>query len=257
MEKRAVVIGINYANSSRGLSGCISDANRISKVLKERGYNVLLLTDKIKPTRNNIIESFRWLLHSCGRRDFGKPRNFETVSSGTKLYFHFSGHGAQITDKNDDEPDRLDEAIVTYDNKNISDDYIHKNLINVIPEGVQLRGTVDCCNSRTNLDLRWTLNKFNNSYAMIKTGSGRNSYCDAIIISGASDNGSSYDTVINGVNTGVLTYYYLEALSKNNYSMSVNELLDYIQKRIDIKGYKQKAGICFGKQMSITTNFML
>ncbi len=257
MKKRAVIIGINYTGTHQSLGGCINDAIRMASLVKSHGYTVLLLTDKIRPTYENICESFNWLLHDCDEKAFGKSSKYNMISPGTTLYFHFSGHGVRTKDKNVVELDQPNRAIITHDNKILSDDYIYKNLISKLPEGVKLRGSMDCCNSRTNFDLRWTLGKVKNSFVLEKTGSGRNSYCDVIIVSGASDGGKSYDAIINGVRTGVLTHYYLKIMEEHNYELPVNILLDQLEKKIQNKGYRQSPGICFGKYMDIATIFSL
>ena len=53
-------------------------------------------------TKQNIISSFRHHL-------------IDNVKPGDIVFFHFSGHGQQIPDDNDDEMDGLDESLVPYD----------------------------------------------------------------------------------------------------------------------------------------------
>ncbi|NOT36536.1 MAG: hypothetical protein HOP11_04105 [Saprospiraceae bacterium] len=84
------------------------------------------------------------------------------VSPGDFAYFHFSGHGQQIRDKNNDEVDGLDEALVPYDspkffNKGIyegerlvTDDELHMLFSRIRkklgPEG-RLLVCIDACHS--------------------------------------------------------------------------------------------------------------
>ena len=63
--------------------------------------DILTLKDN-SATKQNIISSFRHHL-------------IEKVKPGDIVFFHFSGHGQQIPDDNDDEMDGLDESIVPYD----------------------------------------------------------------------------------------------------------------------------------------------
>ena len=63
--------------------------------------DILTLKDN-SATKQNIISSFRHHLI-----DKAKP--------GDIVFFHFSGHGQQIPDDNDDEMDGLDESLVPYD----------------------------------------------------------------------------------------------------------------------------------------------
>jgi uncharacterized caspase-like protein len=67
-----------------------------------------------RPTKSNILLAMRWLVYGC--------------SSGDSLVFHFSGHGTQVDDQDDDELDGKDEAICPLDgdlNGYIRDDEIN------------------------------------------------------------------------------------------------------------------------------------
>lgn len=48
------------------------------------------------PTRKNILAAMQWLVKDC--------------QSGDSLVFHFSGHGSQQLDTNNDEMDGFDET---------------------------------------------------------------------------------------------------------------------------------------------------
>jgi hypothetical protein len=251
--KRAVVIGINYKGSRKPLDGCINDAHAIRDMLRSNGYTVLLMTDKtsIKPTYSNIKKSFDWLLSDTSLNSFGKRGN--RLLSG-QLYFHFSGHGKQTRDKNRDEPDRMDEALLTYDNKLFLDDDIHRYLVSQLPGDVYLRASLDCCNSRTNFDLKWHLH----GNELVKNYSHHNDSCNVIVVTGASDTGSSYDTKVRGKSVGILTYHYIDIMRKNNYQISCDQLLRELNQRIKSAGFKnQQPGICFGRRMSAETSFSI
>lgn len=246
MDKRALVIGINYDDTNRSLNGCVNDAVRVKNMLETRGFIVLLLTEN--STHSNILSGIRWLLCDCSVKQFEKCNHDKSNITNNTLYYHFSGHGTRTTvydniDKN---------AIITKDNKYITSEDIHKYLIRLLPESSKLRGCIDCCNSRSNFDLKWDLVKRDKTYELQKTGNGRNSYCDAIIISGSSNYGNSYDTVINGVSTGVLTHYYLEYIDKHS-KICIDKLLDYLY--IKLAYYHQTPGISIGKQIPITADF--
>lgn len=246
MNRRALVIGIDYEGSNK-LNGCINDAIRVNDMLKNRGFIVLLLTEN--NTYSNILRGIRWLLCNCPVDQFETClHNTDNISSDM-LYYHFSGHGSVIRDQN-----RSYNSIITEDLKYITNDDIYNRLICLLPQNTKLRGCVDCCNSRSNFDLKWDLVKKNKTYTLQKTGNGRNSYCDAIIISGSSNYGNSYDTIIDGINTGVLTHYYLEYVNKH-LEISIYALLNYLNNKL--KSYHQTPGIALGKQMSIMTDFWL
>lgn len=71
---------------------------------------------------------------------------------GDVLFFHFSGHGTQVpTDDEEDEEDRLDEAIVPTDMNLILDDDLRVIMCR-IPRGARFTMLSDCCHSGTMLD---------------------------------------------------------------------------------------------------------
>ncbi len=80
-----------------------NDANHIYSALIRNEFNSDNITILInsQATYNSIINEFDNLL--------------ERVKDGDIVFFHFSGHGQQVTDDDNDELDGLDEAIVPYD----------------------------------------------------------------------------------------------------------------------------------------------
>ena len=89
--RRALLVGINYRGQEGQLSGCHNDVKNIKGFLSDnyRLDEVLVLTDDQKdpsklPTRNNIMQGFRWL-----KKD---------VVAGDSLIFHYSGHGGRVRD---------------------------------------------------------------------------------------------------------------------------------------------------------------
>jgi len=150
--KKALFIGINYIGSKKPLKGCISDAkNLYDLITKKYGFkDARILTDdqednKLKPTHKNIIDSMKWLVKDA------KP--------GDSLFFHFSGHGTKVKDKNGDEVDGFDEAILPCDYRSkgqIIDDNIYIYLVKPLPRGCRLTATFDCCHSGTMMDLPYT-----------------------------------------------------------------------------------------------------
>merc|ERR1712063_24596 len=95
-----------------------------------------------RATRKEILDGCAWLVSG--------------VSSGDKLFFHYSGHGTQVADTDGDEEDGMDEALCPADfrvNGVIVDDLLHEVLVRKVPAGVQLTAIMDCCHSGTVLDL--------------------------------------------------------------------------------------------------------
>jgi hypothetical protein len=155
-QKKALLIGINYTGTSAQLSGCINDVKMIHRFLVDNfgfSYNVqstVVLTDDnpnpaFRPTRENIIQAMKWLVRG--------------TRSGDSLFFHFSGHGATVADKDGDEADGLDNTICPVDfkkNGQIIDDEMNVLMVRNLPQGVRLTAIYDCCHSGSALDLPLT-----------------------------------------------------------------------------------------------------
>ncbi len=138
---RALLIGIdNYPDEKNRLAGCINDVYSMSATLQERGFSpdaIRVVTDE-RATRQGVLERLQWLL--------------EGVRSGDERFLYFSGHGARLTQYNNDgEPDHHDEALVTWDfdwkgNCGITDKELAAAYAN-LPYGAHLWVVLDCCHS--------------------------------------------------------------------------------------------------------------
>ena len=273
--KRALLVGINYRNSECELGGCINDVLSIKDLLISKyGYeekNILLLTDDTnnKPTHNNIIEGWRWLLSKSRVSRFDKKLNgsdtdykpFRSSDSPT-LFFHYSGHGGSIIDVDGDEADGLDETICPIDyetNGMITDDTIREELAVKVPKNGKLFCIIDACHSGTALDLLWTVKPgFFGSFNLYKTGSYVPTQGDVAMISGCRDEQTSADICINGGRNGALTYAILEVLKKSDYDITYDNLL------IDVRNYIKENNLSdqipcmsFGKHADISRKFSL
>ena len=157
---KSLLIGINYTGQKGQLRGCCHDVVTMKHVLSdlgltsvEGGYEERILVDDAEganlqdqvhglPTRKNIMEGMAWLVQGA--------------VPGDTLFLSYSGHGAQVPDKNGDEDDGYDETLVPVDFKSagqIVDDEIFATLVAPLPAGVRLTAVMDCCHSGTVLDL--------------------------------------------------------------------------------------------------------
>lgn len=146
--KKALLCGINYPNTSHALRGCVNDVTAMSEILtRQFGFttptNKRMLTDA-SATTANILERLEWLV------DGAQP--------GDVLYFHYSGHGSQIINldyETDVEPDGKDEIICPIDldwrERVIRDDDL-KRIFDTVPQGVNLTVVLDCCHSGSGAD---------------------------------------------------------------------------------------------------------
>lgn len=141
-KKKALLIGINYANMTQGrLSGCVNDVRNMKAFLeKNYGFNsFMILTDEPPlqsetPTKANILKGIRWLVADA--------------APGDSLFFQFSGHGSQVADTSGDEDDGYDETICPLDYRTagqIIDDDLHRDMCMKIPAGCRLTAVMDCC----------------------------------------------------------------------------------------------------------------
>lgn len=153
--KKALIIGINYLGTGVQLGGCINDAKaQHDVILGHFGFkeeHVRLLVDdsddpSAKPTKENMLEAMNWLM--CDAK------------AGDVLFFHFSGHGSQVTDPTGQEADGKNECLCPVDCMGkpwpaavIVDDYLNDLFFENLPEGVRLTCVYDCCHSGTMMDL--------------------------------------------------------------------------------------------------------
>jgi hypothetical protein len=103
--------------------------------------HVTLLADA-EATREGILAALDRLVESTG--------------SGDIVVLHYAGHGSQMTDREGDEPDGLDETIMPYDsegrygvNRDITDDEIHLRLVRLGAKTSYTTLIVDACHSGT------------------------------------------------------------------------------------------------------------
>ena len=153
MARRALCVGINEFKSlpmSSWLSGCVNDANDLSKALKGLGFtarSITVLRDK-EATKKKVMTALTSMVEAS------KP--------GDQLVFTFSSHGTQVPSMPDDpdEPDGLDEAFACHDIKQTGDSWDRKTVIidnelrdlfAQVPEGVLVEVLLDTCHSGTGL----------------------------------------------------------------------------------------------------------
>ena len=225
--RRALLVGINYNGTSSQLYGCINDITNIGTYLfTVRKYNSFIVmsdTSSIKPTRANILSGFNSLLQGA--------------KSGDELWFHFSGHGSLVRDRDGDEESGSDSTICPLDYMRsgfITDDIIRSNLALLVPKGVRLYIVLDACHSGTGCDLRykyddasylanklspipekyipsdWALQQTNYEFKKYNKTAG-----EVFCISGCQDTQTSADAFFDRQAQGALTYVLLSCLRSN------------------------------------------
>jgi hypothetical protein len=262
MVKKAVLVGINYKGSDAQLNGCINDIRNINNILinncEYKSENIRILTEEhaISPTKKNMEDNINWLV-----RD---------IKAGDTLIFYYSGHGANINDRNGDETDGKDEVLVPLDynaNGVISDDWLFTNMANKVPQNATLWSFTDCCHSGTMIDLKYNYkslcalksgqvrrgmkynsNEWNDrfSFSMEK---GKDIVGNVYLFSGCQDQETSADATINRLPQGAFTFCFTEFIKENLEKVSDNKfrfksgtvklrnILKEINCRLDINGF--------------------
>lgn len=205
MNRRALCVGINAYRTSP-LQGCVNDARDWAAELAGRGYDVDLLLDGFA-TKATLLE--RLAVLAAGAR------------WGDRLVFTYSGHGTFVPDRDGDEPDRRDEALVSVDMRTVTDDELH-NTVGRIPRGVRLTIVSDSCHSGTmarfvaaNAPAHYTAApRFLDPAHVVAepTVKPRSLPARAMLLSGCADDEVSYDAYIGGRYRGAMTAAALEAL---------------------------------------------
>jgi hypothetical protein len=254
----ALVVGINHYRSSvvSDLGGCANDARAIYGFLTQRmgvpTENIRLLTstgaepDEKLPSRQNIINGWRWLI--------------EQVNSGDQLFFHFSGHGSQSISDDPNEPDGYDETLVpcdsriTDENGNQVYDLLDKELAALIAaaekRGALVTVVLDCCHAgsgtRALVPVRRTAadRRARPAATVLPEASGTRTVAsrhwsgklgsDHVLLAGCRDEEMSheYRSPTNGVWYGAMTFYLLQKLQELHAQMSWREVHDAVQTQV-------------------------
>jgi len=153
--RKALLVGINYRDTRNELRGCINDVNNQKYILKAaygfQDSEIMMLTEDESrsnwPYKARIVEGMQWLLKDA------RP--------GDLLFFHYSGHGSQMTDHTGCEPSGMSDCICPLDCDQpwpahiIMDTEIHQHIYSELPDHVKLVCLFDCCHSGTVANLEY------------------------------------------------------------------------------------------------------
>lgn len=143
--KRALLIGIDKYPLVGQLDGCVNDVELMQSILQESfGFpqeDMTLLRNE-QASRDRILAALDLLVDQTGKDDI--------------VVIHYAGHGSQMTDREGDEPDGMDETIVPFDsgrgrdpNRDITDDEIHVRLVKLGEKTPFTTLIFDSCHSGT------------------------------------------------------------------------------------------------------------
>ena len=261
MKKHALLVGINDYKSINDLQGCINDVTNVRNILKTffgfTNNDIRVLTDE-RATKKNIL--------------YRLERMVKKSKKGDLLIFHFSGHGSQIRDRDNDElKDHMDELICPF-NMNWDDGYITDDMLRAVldqlPKGVKMEIILDSCHSGTgtrdigmepaarSLPKPLFRNRFlrppidiecryqGDEYDLKATRAFRSDESitlNHVLWAGCRDNQTSADAYIDGRYNGAFTYYFCKHIRETRGDISRAELLSRISNSLDHNEYSQLA----------------
>ncbi|ARF11012.1 caspase [Hokovirus HKV1] len=255
--KKALLIGINYTGSQNELNGCINDSMNLKKFLLSNKYflesDMIMMNDNLKgnlyPNKANIEYQFNELVKFAQNN----------VDKKVELFISYSGHGTNVVDKNGDEKDGYDEALVPIDFLNsgfIIDDNIRINLVDKMHKNVSLTILCDSCHSGTMCDLKYLYTFDKQLYTA--DSKYKDTLCNIVTISGCKDSQTSADAYIK---TGS-TYTYQGAMTASfiaNYKdeITYRNLIVTMKSWLAKKLYTQIPQLCSGKLVNVDSPFLL
>jgi metacaspase-1 len=251
---KALLVGINNYPGSP-LAGCVNDVVDMANFLVEqcafKPREVRIIADQ-RATTSAIRKRLAWLVGDA------KP--------GDRLFFHYSGHGAQIAARDDrGEVDRLDEIICPVDfdwsEEHLIRDDEFKKIFSKVPRGVDCTWVSDSCHSgdltravsppanvparrpkqlSPPVDIQWRTRaaqeqklppgNFAESAKSLHVG----------FISGCRSGQTAADAWFNGRPNGALTYFLLEALRGNSRNEPLTALVPAVRRALRNQDYSQE-----------------
>lgn len=258
--KFAVVVGINYTGDpSRELKGSVSDAINMEGMLRNNGYDTVLIIDRpgyLQPTLTIITEKLIQLL--------------QNKVNGDNLFFYFSGHATIIPDNNihGDEMDGYDELFTTIDYNAttgepnyLTDDVLKTLITNNLPTGVKMTCIMDGCNSGTLLDLKYNYYDTMNNTETTNNPKSIETNGQIILLSSSQDNQLSGEALIteNGKSfySGIFSYSLKKVLEeKKDTLLSFRDLLFAVRQKTTQLGFTQQtAQLSSGRLMNPRTTY--
>ena len=221
----ALLFGKNNTHyGSNKLSFCVNDIDLVKATLTPYDFQFRYFADA-DVTRKNFREQ---LIYA-----------FTHALSGDIIYIKYSGHGSYEKDLSGDEIDGYDETL--YMDGNFSDDETAE-LTKLIPEGVVVIFSLDCCYSGTSTremtPARFMPPKEDYPHHRQSRRIFR-SVLNHIVFSGCSENEVSEEAVINGTGNGIFTYYEMEPIRDAMPGLTYRKWFDQIQVMLPNKNFKQ------------------
>jgi len=243
--RRALLVGCNYPGTWSQLNGCHEDIRRMHNMLvRHAGFapgDIQVLIDDAgtrQPTRGAILSEATRLVAG-------------TVP-GDLLFFHFSGHGAQVEYRKAAEDDGLNEVILPCDWRSagvVTDDDLNSAMVQPLQSGVRLVAVMDCCHAGTGLDLPYTC--LAGPVAWREDVNPLHTRGDVVLFSGCEDHDTSAEDPAwhYGRPSGVMTTAFIDNVTSREHSYG--SLLEGIEASVRRGGYHQRP------QLSASQPFLL
>jgi hypothetical protein len=250
-EKWALLVGINDYKSSMisDLSGCVNDVEMMRTLLMTKfefpGDHIRMITNE-NATHEGIVDALEeHLIGNAGPNDI--------------VVFHYSGHGSQMPDNNDDETDGFDETLVPHDSRqggvyDISDDEINGLLKTLSAITPNVTFIFDACHSGTAVraagkkrgiaaDRRTPPPVQANAHAVRGVSQGRNDIRAAdlnyVLISGCTSKQSSFEHRADGNDYGALSYFLVDALNRSGAGATYRDIMDVVKGNVQAHYFNQ------------------
>jgi hypothetical protein len=249
---KALLVGIN-AYDGAPLRGCVNDVMNMKEFLVSQGYfkpeNICVLLNRDAKT-SAILDKLSWLVD---------------VTAGSKCFYHYSGHGAQVP--NPEEEDGLSEVQCPQDfdwspGRMITDKQF-VNIFSKIPPGVKFNWLSDSCHSG-DLDREIPLAVLKKGVPncarrmlppphiasiiqKIKSKAHKVTRIREMVggtinvgfISACRSDQTAADTEIDGQACGAFTAYFLKAANYFQKDITLADLVDQIRLALSTNGYDQ------------------
>jgi uncharacterized caspase-like protein len=235
---RALLVGINE-HRHNSLRGCLNDVESMRQCLLSNGFDIMAIKTlrDHQATKTAILDNLK--------------RMVDDATEDDHLVFAFSSHGSQIPDTSGDEPDGLDEILVTYaangfdwqPENYIADDELRKLLSGF--NGGSFDIVLDCCHSGTGtragdvsrcIPFPIPIAKTWHPKHLLKDLAQDNICC----WSGCRDTQTSADAWIGGKYQGAMTWALTKTISNWPMLMSRGAYHNEIGRALKINGYDQE-----------------
>lgn len=263
--KIALLIGCEYryyANKGydQRLPGCYKDVKEAKGMFINKynmnPKNIILSTDvshklPIQPTLQTIKSLINRIV------------NMSKNDSVNQVIMYYSGHGLQVRDRNNDEKDGKDEAIVPADYRTagfLTDDYIRQHFWSKIPSHVkQVTAIFDCCNSGSILDLPYRYKSPNILEKINNTPETKSPL--VISISGCRDpqtSASAYDLERKRKWQGAMSYFLRILLDQAKHKpVHLNKLVDSLRRHLKRRKFTQIPELAFSSDIDLSQKISL